>query len=125
MRTLSDVHATDCCGVAATAEIIGAKWTALIVHDLSEGARRFSGSSAPAGDQSTHAVRTATHARARGLAGAKELSGVAARVEYSLTEKGSGLLSIIHEMSTFGHSWLGWARTSRQLAEAHGLARDS
>ena len=30
------------CSVAACAEIIGAKWTALLVHDLSEGPRRFS-----------------------------------------------------------------------------------
>ena len=29
------------CSVAACAEIIGAKWTALLVHDLSEGPRRF------------------------------------------------------------------------------------
>ena len=30
------------CAVACSAEIIGSKWTALLVHDLSEGARRFS-----------------------------------------------------------------------------------
>ena len=36
------VHETRVCAVAATAEIIGAKWTALLVHDLSEGPRRFS-----------------------------------------------------------------------------------
>src|SRR5580765_7318755 len=42
MRTLNDVHDHRSCSVAACAEIIGAKWTALLVHDLSEGARRFS-----------------------------------------------------------------------------------
>ena len=42
MRTMNPVHDSTCCSVAATAEIIGAKWTALLVHDLSEGARRFS-----------------------------------------------------------------------------------
>jgi len=30
------------CAVACSAEIIGSKWTALLVHDLSEGPRRFS-----------------------------------------------------------------------------------
>ena len=28
------------------------------------------------------------------------------RVEYTLTEKGRGLLPIIHAMSQFGHEWL-------------------
>jgi DNA-binding HxlR family transcriptional regulator len=41
-RTMNPVHEATTCAVAASAEIIGAKWTALLVHDLSEGARRFS-----------------------------------------------------------------------------------
>ena len=41
MRTMKDVH-DETCAVACCAEIIGAKWTALLVHDLSEGPRRFS-----------------------------------------------------------------------------------
>ena len=41
MRTMKPVH-DESCSVAACAEIIGAKWTALLVHDLSEGARRSS-----------------------------------------------------------------------------------
>ena len=35
------VHQSETCSVAACAEIVGAKWTVLIVHELSEGARRF------------------------------------------------------------------------------------
>ena len=42
IRTMNPVHEAGECAVAATAEIIGAKWTALLVHDLSEGPRRFS-----------------------------------------------------------------------------------
>ena len=38
---MGDVHESGCCSVAACAEIIGSKWTALLVHDLSEGPRRF------------------------------------------------------------------------------------
>ena len=30
------------CAVACSADIVGSKWTALLVHDLSEGPRRFS-----------------------------------------------------------------------------------
>ena len=39
-RTMNDVHGSNC-AVAATAEIITTKWTPLIIHDLSEGPRRF------------------------------------------------------------------------------------
>src|SRR5262245_49748588 len=39
-RTMNPVH-DETCSVAACAEIVGQKWTALLVHDLSEGARRF------------------------------------------------------------------------------------
>jgi len=108
MRTLSDIHATDCCGVAATAEIIGAKWTALIVHDLSEGARRFCEleHACPGISPRTlsERLRTLEH---EGFLERKSFPESPPRVEYSLTEKGSGLLSIIHEMSKFGHCWLG------------------
>ena len=41
MRTMKDIH-DETCAVACCADIIGAKWTALLLHDLSEGPRRFS-----------------------------------------------------------------------------------
>ena len=108
MRTLSDIHATDCCGVAATAEIIGAKWTALIVHDLSEGARRFCEleHACPGISPRTlsERLRTLEH---EGFLERRSFPESPPRVEYSLTEKGTGLLSIIDEMSKFGHGWLG------------------
>ena len=108
MRTLSDIHATDCCGVAATAEFLGAKWTALIVHDLSEGARRFCEleHACPGISPRTLSERLRTLER-EGFLERRSFPESPPRVEYSLTEKGSGLLAIIHEMSEFGHCWLG------------------
>jgi DNA-binding HxlR family transcriptional regulator len=108
MRTLSDIHATDCCGVAATAEFLGAKWTALIVHDLSEGARRFCEleHACPGISPRTLSERLRT-LESEGFVERKSFPESPPRVEYSLTEKGSGLLTIIHEMSQFGHRWLG------------------
>lgn len=125
MRTLSDIHASDCCGVAATAEIIGAKWTALIVHDLSEGARRFSEleHSCPGISPRTLSERLRT-LESDGFLKRKSYPESPPRVEYELTEKGCGLLSIIHEMSDFGHRWLFCehrpeaARTAAAPAEA-------
>ncbi len=107
MRTLSDIHASHCCGVAATAEIIGAKWTALIVHDLSEGARRFSEleHACPGISPRTLSERLRTLEN-EGFLERKSYPESPPRVEYELTAKGQGLLAIIHEMSSFGHRWL-------------------
>ena len=40
-RRMNEIHDCTCCAVAATADLIGTKWTSLIIHDLSEGPRRF------------------------------------------------------------------------------------
>jgi DNA-binding HxlR family transcriptional regulator len=103
MRTMRPVH-DEQCSVACTADIIGSKWTAVIVHDLSEGPRRFSEL-----ERSCPGISPRTLSeRLRGL----EQEGIIARaserrrVEYRLTDKGEALLPIIDEMRRFGHEWL-------------------
>jgi len=107
VRTMNPVHHANTCAVAACSEIIGAKWTALLVHDLSEGPRRFSQL-----ERSCSGISPRTLAeRLRVL----EQEGIVARqsypespprVEYSLTDKGESLLPIIDAMREFGHAWL-------------------
>jgi DNA-binding HxlR family transcriptional regulator len=104
---MNPVHDSATCGVAACAEIIGAKWTALLVHDLSEGPRRFSEL-----EHSCSGISPRTLAeRLRVL----ETEDVVVRhsyperpprVEYELTPKGRALLPIIDAMRAFGHEWL-------------------
>ena len=93
--------------MAACADIIGQKWTAVLVHDLSEGPRRFS----ELRDACTGISPRTLSERLRAL----EDEGIIARhsyaeapprVEYELTEKGEALLPIIREMRRFGHDWL-------------------
>ena len=92
------------CAVACTADIIGSKWTAIIVHDLSEGPRRFSEleRSCPGISPRTLSERL----RVLEQDDIIEKHAAARRAEYELTEKGTALLPIIHEMSRFGHAWL-------------------
>jgi DNA-binding HxlR family transcriptional regulator len=102
------VHQSETCSVAACAEIVGAKWTVLIVHELSEGPRRFT--------QIEHACagispRTLAE-RLRWLEGEEIVARHSyaespPRVEYTLTEKGEALLPLVAEMRRFGHDWLG------------------
>ena len=103
MRTMRPVH-DEQCSVACTADIIGSKWTAIIVHDLSEGSRRFSEleRSCPGISPRTLSERL----RVLEHEGIIERTSARRRVDYSLTEKGAALLPIIDEMRRFGHAWL-------------------
>jgi DNA-binding HxlR family transcriptional regulator len=103
MRTMRPVHDANC-SVACTADIIGAKWTAVIVHDLSEGARRFSEleRSCPGISPRTLSERL----RVLEQEGIIARTSARRRVDYTLSEKGQALLPIIDAMRQFGHEWL-------------------
>jgi DNA-binding HxlR family transcriptional regulator len=95
------------CPVARTAEIIGNKWTPLIVRDLATGHKRFSEL-----ERSLHGISPKTHSeRLKRLEEATVVdrhcfAEVPPRVEYTLTEKGHALLPVIDSMRLFGTTWL-------------------
>jgi DNA-binding HxlR family transcriptional regulator len=104
---MEPVHETSNCSVAACAEILGGKWTALLVHDLSEGPRRFSEleRSCPGISPRTLSERLRT-LELEGVVLRRSYAEAPPRVEYELTEKGVALLPIIREMRRFGADWL-------------------
>jgi DNA-binding HxlR family transcriptional regulator len=107
MRTMNPVHDSESCSVAACAEIIGAKWTALLVHDLSEGPRRFSELEHSCAGISPRTLSERLRAlEQEGIVLRRSFPESPPRVEYELTEKGGSLLPIIAEMRRFGHAWL-------------------
>ena len=111
-RTMNPVHESTTCAVAATAEIIGAKWTALLVHDLSEGPRRFSQLERSCSGISPRTLAERLRAlEGEGILERQSYPETPPRVEYSLTEKGASLLPIIDAMREFGHEWLACGRT--------------
>ena len=104
---MNPIHEAASCAVAATAEIIGAKWTALLVHDLSEGPRRFSELEHSCAGISPRTLSERLRAlEDEGLVARHSYAESPPRVEYELTEKGAALLPIITEMRRFGHSYL-------------------
>ena len=121
MRPVHDEH----CSVACTAEIIGAKWTAVLVHDLSEGQRRFSEleHACPGMSPRTLSERLRVLEQ-EGIVGRRSYPESPPRVEYALTAKGESLLPIIEQMRRFGHEWLvpehGHRHTARVAAEPVG-----
>ena len=117
MRTMNPVHEASTCAVAATAEIVGAKWTALLVHDLSEGPRRFSEleHACPGISPRTLSERLRWF-ETEEIVVRRSYAESPPRVEYELTDKGAALLPIIAEMRRFGHEWLGCGPHQHDLA---------
>jgi DNA-binding HxlR family transcriptional regulator len=107
MRTMNPVHDTMSCSVAACAEIVGAKWTAILVHDLSEGPRRFSELEHSCSGISPRTLSERLRAlEGEGIVVRRSYPESPPRVEYELTDKGQALLPIIDAMREFGHDWL-------------------
>jgi DNA-binding HxlR family transcriptional regulator len=106
MRTMRPVH-DERCSVACTADIIGAKWTAVILHDLSEGPRRFSEleRSCPGISPRTLAERLRVLEQEH-VVMRRSYAERPPRVEYELTPKGQALMPVIDAMRKFGHEWL-------------------
>ena len=103
---MQDVHGATC-AVAATAEVIAAKWTPVIVHDLSEGPRRFTQLEAACGGISPRTLSERLDMlEQEGYLVRRSYPESPPRVEYELTEKGEALLPIIGEMRRFGRDWL-------------------
>ena len=95
------------CPVARTAAVIGSKWTLLVIRDLATGTKRFN-----VLEKSLTGISAKTLSeRLRSLEQEHILSRQAyaeipPRVEYSLTEKGRALLSLIESMREYGQRWL-------------------
>src|SRR6266496_5496553 len=103
---MKEVHGSDC-AVAAAAQLITPKWTSLILHDLSEGSRRFTQleHACPGISPRTLSERLDTLEH-EGFVSRRSYAESPPRVDYELTDKGEALLPIINEMRRFGRAWL-------------------
>ena len=113
------VHAAPTCSVAGAAEIVGSKWTVLIVHDLSEGPRRFTElERSCAGISPRTLAERLRWLEAQEIVARQSYPESPPRVEYALTEKGRALVPIIDSMRAYGTEWLGADGTCSEAPEA-------
>ncbi|TMB78451.1 MAG: helix-turn-helix transcriptional regulator [Chloroflexi bacterium] len=95
------------CPIARTAEIIGGKWTLLIIRDLASGVKRFNQL-----ERSLHGISPKTLSERlrsleeEGIIIRQTFAEVPPRVEYSLTTKGRDLSIVIESMRSYGKRWL-------------------
>ncbi len=110
------------CPVARTAELIGNKWTPLIIRDLVKGEKRFSEL-----ERSLRGISPKTLSeRLKKLEDAQVVNRkcyaeVPPRVEYTLTEKGIALLPVIDSMRDYGATWLPECKDEVDLVEDASL----
>jgi DNA-binding HxlR family transcriptional regulator len=95
------------CPVSACAEILGGKWTILLIRDLADGRSRFCELERSLDGISPRTLSLRLRAlEEQGIIERRTFPEVPPRVEYSLTEKGQGLVPIIENMRAYGREYL-------------------
>ena len=102
----SSAEAAECC-VEKTLNIIGGKWSFLILKNLFSGKKRFGELRRLLHDINAKSLTNCLRSlEENGLINREVFATVPATVEYSLTEKGEDLKEIIMEMYLWGEKWI-------------------
>lgn len=92
--------------IASAMEIIGSKWTALILRDLMSGSRRFCELEKSVGNINPRTLSQRLDAlEEHGIITKQMYAEVPPRTEYTLTPKGLDLLPILKQMATWGNTY--------------------
>ena len=92
--------------IASAMEIIGNKWTALILRDLSEGSKRFSELEKSVGHINPRTLsQRLDDLESHDIITKKSYAEVPPRIEYTLTPKGQDLLPVLKAMSAWGDKY--------------------
>ena len=84
-------------------DVIGNKWTALILRDLFVGPRRFCELEKSVGNINPRTLsQRLDDLEEQGIISKKSFAEVPPRTEYTLTQKGNDLLPILKQMSAWG-----------------------
>ena len=96
------------CAVAKALDVLGERWTLLIVRELLiRGPSRYTDLRAGLPGIATNLLAERLRAlEQEGIVARHSYPESPPRVEYELTDKGTALLPIIAAMRAFGHSWL-------------------
>src|ERR1700680_2225298 len=97
----------DTCPVCHTTDLIGGKWTLLLVRDLAAGRSRFCELERSLAGISPRTLSLRLRAlEEEEIVERHTFPEVPPRVEYALTEKGRALLPIVDGMRAYGEDWL-------------------
>ncbi len=89
--------------IANAMQIVGSKWTALILRDLFSGPKRFCELERSVGSINPRTLSNRlADLESNGIVTKRSYAEVPPRTEYTLTNKGSDLLPILQQMATWG-----------------------
>jgi DNA-binding HxlR family transcriptional regulator len=92
--------------IAAAMQIVGNKWTALILRDLFSGPKRFCEFEKSVGNINPRTLsQRLDDLEEHGIITRESFNEVPPRTEYSLTDKGRDLLPILKQMSAWGDKY--------------------
>jgi len=93
------------CSIARTLEIVGERWTLLIMRDAFLGVRRFDDIQRDLGISRKVLAERLKHLVEAGMLERLAYSERPARYEYALTEKGFGFVDVLMAMAAWGDRW--------------------
>jgi DNA-binding HxlR family transcriptional regulator len=89
--------------IASAMEIVGNKWTALILRDLFTGSMRFCELEKSVGSINPRTLsQRLDNLETHGIITRQSYAEVPPRIEYTLTKKGQDLLPILEQMASWG-----------------------
>lgn len=99
---LAPIETTVGC-IASAMQIIGNKWTALLLRDLFTGPKRFCELEKSIGNINPRTLsQRLDDLEAQGIITRASFNQVPPRIDYTLTEKGQDLLPILEQMAAWG-----------------------
>jgi DNA-binding HxlR family transcriptional regulator len=94
------------CSIARTVDVVGQRWTPLILRDLFAGMARFEDIRRDLGIASNVLAIRLEDLERHGVVERRQYQSMPARFEYVLTEKGRDLYSVIATLLAWGDKWL-------------------
>lgn len=99
--------------IASAMEIIGNKWTALILRDLASGSNRFCNLEKSVGKINPRTLsQRLDDLEHHGIITKRSFAEVPPRTEYTLTAKGRDLIPVLEAMATWGDKYYDQATES-------------
>ncbi|MEK5186678.1 helix-turn-helix domain-containing protein [Solibacillus sp. FSL R5-0691] len=95
-----------CPRLSKAMELVGKRWTALIIYQLLEGPQRFNAIEAALPISGRLLSERLKELEKEGIVERKVFSEVPVRVEYNLTDKGRSLEQTVREIEIWAKTWL-------------------
>ncbi len=109
---------------ARALDLVGDKWTLLIVRDLAAGPRRFVELQRVLPGISTEQLRSRLNRMvADGMLTRQRFREVPPRVDYELTERARELLPVLAELARWGYEWTWSAPRENELVDIGAIIR--